>query len=103
DGLNIPFLFLWLLWSLRIVFLKNKKLLIRYIVSLIVFASVLFYHQKNQQSQWDETIVNQTQIIMHVDPTTIEIAGDYLRFEARGYQQGRSEKVMVNYTLQSEE
>jgi len=91
---------LFVYWFFRLVFLKNRKvLLISLTVCLILgmkFKADQFYHRSVISPDQDEFIVS-------VKPTSFKVDGDLIKFEGKIHTSEKLENIVVRYYVENEE
>lgn len=92
---NIWALCLLLYWLIRLLVIKDKKIL--FIVGIVSLIFVVRTWQNDQASRIDENIDT---AVLFIKPTTYTIDGDQLKFE--GYIDQFDERVVVQYTIPTE-
>lgn len=92
---NIWALCLLLYWLIRLLVIKDKKIL--FIVGIVSLIFVVRTWQSDQASRIDENIDT---AVLFIKPTTYTIDGDQLKFE--GYIDQFDERVVVQYTIPTE-
>lgn len=99
------FIILFLLWLLRMVFLKKIRLLILTFILVFLMGIRLYNYQNTAQTV---LLGEETTFVIEVDRLTVTVDGDRLQFYGRIKTTDRQsseidEKIVVFYRIQSEE
>ena len=95
------FFLLFLLWSVRCLFMHHRTLFFLSLFLSIVTALIVAYAQSTYQSQ---LVPDQTSFYLESDSTTMKIDGDSLRFEGEIQLLDESkERVVASYKFSTEE
>lgn len=100
EGYSRFFVFLAVLWFIRLLAMKHKQLLI---ISLLCGGSVAFLAVQMRFSMAQSLVEEQEEFIVALKPTSVIIDGDRLRFYGRIDLGEKSEEIVVRYRLNSEE
>lgn len=92
---NIWALCLLLYWLIRLLMIKDKKLL--FIVGIVSLIFVVRNCKNDEESRIDETIDT---AVLFIKPTTYSIDGDQLKFE--GYIDQFDEMIVAHHTIPTE-
>ena len=102
-GLTDQFLLgilVYILWLIRIFYLKHKETLVLTIVINLLFGGVLYYHHVKNQTNLDSL---EHEFIVFPKATSVKVDGDRLQFEGVIQTKKNTEKIMVYYRLKTED
>lgn len=98
----IFFLSLFILWFLRMYFLKDGTIIRHVLICSLLFIVFLWFHTNNQFSDLNG---EEKKLIIYPELTTIEVDGDYLKFKGKllSKESSYKENILIKYYLQNEE